>query len=255
VSILGIDHLVIAVGDPDGAAADLEHELGLAFTGGGRHTTAGTWNRLAFLGDTYLELIGVFDRDLVRANPGFAVAQAALATLDEGREGLVTWSVAVDDCAAEVARLRRAGSGIGDPVPGSRIRPDGSVVRWVTAFPPLGLDQPPFLIEHEMAGAEWGPDALAARRAFVHPGLGKARLGRFILPVDDPTSYAARCEDTLGVRFRADLSGLTAHLGFDTVHLHATPSGLPEVQLDTLTPDVAARSIVRFGIDWYVSPA
>lgn len=254
MAILGIDHLVIAVGDPDTAAADLERGLGLAFTGGGRHETAGTWNRLAFLGDSYLELIGVFDRDLVRSNPGFAVGQAALAVLDAGREGLATWSVAVDDCAVEVARLRHQGSPIGDPVRGSRVRPDGETVRWVAAFPVLGPDRPPFLIEHEMRGSEWGPDALAARRAFVHPGLGRARLGRLILPVADPSGYIDRCEDTVGIRFRADLSGWTAYFGFDTVHLHSTASGLPEVQLDTLGPDVAARSVARHGIDWLVSP-
>ena len=34
---LGIDHLVIAVPDPDAAAALLEAAIGLAVTGGGRH--------------------------------------------------------------------------------------------------------------------------------------------------------------------------------------------------------------------------
>jgi hypothetical protein len=34
---LGIDHLVIAVADPDDAAAQLEADLGLEATGGGRH--------------------------------------------------------------------------------------------------------------------------------------------------------------------------------------------------------------------------
>ena len=33
----GIDHLVIAVNDPDAAAAELTETVGLAFTAGGRH--------------------------------------------------------------------------------------------------------------------------------------------------------------------------------------------------------------------------
>jgi Glyoxalase-like domain len=149
MAIPNIDHLVIAVPDPDAAAVGLEQELGLAFTGGGRHATAGTWNRLAFLGDAYVELIGVYDRELALANPDFPVGWAALALLDAGREGLATWAVAVDDCAASVVRLRSEGSPIGDPVPGSRVRPDGVIIRWVTAFPRLGPEEPPFLIEHE----------------------------------------------------------------------------------------------------------
>ena len=255
MAILGIDHLVIAVRDPDAAAADLERELGLAFTGGGRHAELGTWNRLAFLGDSYLELIGVFDACLVEANPGFAIGRAVQTVLDTGREGLATWAVAVDDCGVEVARLRHHGSGIGDPVPGSRVRPDGELVRWVTAWPALGPGQPPFLIEHEMSGAEWGPDALAARRAYAHPGLGRARLARLILPLADPVAYVDRCEDAVGIRFRADLSGWTAYIGFDAVHLHPTSSGLPEVQLDTPATAAATRHVTLHGIDWVAGPA
>lgn len=254
MAILGIDHLVIAVSDPDAAASGLEEALGLAFTGGGRHASAGTWNRLAFLGDSYVELIGVFDRELVLANPGFAVGHAVLSLLDAGREGLATWAVAVDDCAGTVARLHAQGSPIGDPVAGSRVRPDGATVRWLTAFPPLGPEQPPFLIEHEMAGPEWGAEALAARRAFAHPGLGKARLGRLVLPVSDPAGYADRCEEAIGVRFRADISGWTGMLGFDTVHLHPTATGVPMVQIDTLATGVERQSLVRHGVDWFVSP-
>jgi hypothetical protein len=255
VAILGIDHLVIAVRDPDAAAAELERELGLAFTGGGRHEHAGTWNRLAFLGDAYIELIGVFDRDLVLSNTDFAVGRAALELLDSGREGLATWAVAVDSANVEVARLRSLGSTIGDPVHGSRVRPDGETVRWTTAFPALGPEQPPFLIEHEMSGAEWGPDALAQRRHFRHPRLGAVRIGRLVLPVSDPEAYAARCESAVGIRFRADLSGLTAFFGFDTVHLHTTSSASPVVQLETISLDIERRSLLRYGVDWFVSPA
>ena len=72
---LGIDHLVIAVPDPDASAAVLAAALGVAVTGGGRHELGGTHNRLAFLGDTYLELIGVFDRELVAPAAGHGEAQ------------------------------------------------------------------------------------------------------------------------------------------------------------------------------------
>ena len=103
--LLGIDHLVIAVHDPDTSAAALEAELGIAFTGGGRHEAWGTFNRLAFLGDTYVELIGVFDRALVAAS-GTAVGRATMAVLDSGTEGLATFALATDDIAGEVDRLR-----------------------------------------------------------------------------------------------------------------------------------------------------
>jgi catechol 2,3-dioxygenase-like lactoylglutathione lyase family enzyme len=101
--LLGIDHLVIAVPDPDAAARDFADALGLAATGGGRHEGSGTFNRLIFLEDTYLELIGIEDRDLAAGGP---IGAAALAAVDAGRSGLVTWAIATDGARREVSSLR-----------------------------------------------------------------------------------------------------------------------------------------------------
>ena len=62
--LLGIDHVVLAADDPEAAAAELETRLGLVASGGGRHEALGTFNWLVWLGDAYLELLGVFDREL-----------------------------------------------------------------------------------------------------------------------------------------------------------------------------------------------
>lgn len=198
--LLGIDHLVIAVADPDAAAADLEAALGLAATGGGRHEKAGTFNRLIFLGDTYLELIGVWDRARATANP---IGAAALAALDAGTPGLVTWAIATDDARRAVAGLREAGSSIGDALPGERVRPDGGVVRWHVAIaPPLASERPPFLIEHELGGPEWSDEARQARAAFIHPFGGRARLVGLELAVARPADVAMAFATTIGVAFR-----------------------------------------------------
>ena len=199
--ITGIDHLVIAVRSVEGAAEALERDLGLAFTGGGRHEAMGTYNRLAFLGNTYLELIGVFDTALVRSSSSFAVGGAALALLDSGREGLATYALTTDDVEGDVAQLRASGSLIGDAVAGARQRDDGEVVRWVTAFPELGPEHAPFLIEHELAGAEWGPEARAGRSAFRHPGGDRVRLVSLELPVADPGLVAREYATVLGIAF------------------------------------------------------
>ena len=132
--LLGIDHLVIAVRDPDAAAAALERDLGLAFTGGGRHEAWGTFNRLAFLGDTYLELIGVFDRGARgarRRGPPWRGRRWRSST-----RAARAWRRSPSrptTSTATSARLRARGSPIGAPVDGSRARPDGEVVRWRTA--------------------------------------------------------------------------------------------------------------------------
>ena len=77
--IRGIDHLVIACADPDAAARELEEAIGIAATGGGRHVGRGTFNRIAWLADgSYLELIGVDDRDAAMQQPVGAAAVRAL---------------------------------------------------------------------------------------------------------------------------------------------------------------------------------
>src|SRR5918998_1770727 len=102
--IRGIDHLVIACHDPDAAADELEARIGLESTGGGRHERLGTFNRLLWLADgSYLELIGVDDREVALAQP---IGAAAIRTLDAQNGGLATYALEVDDLASTLDGLR-----------------------------------------------------------------------------------------------------------------------------------------------------
>ena len=243
--VLGIDHVVVAVRSVQAAAEVLARDLGLSVAGGGRHEAMGTYNRLAFLGDTYIELIGVFDAALVRSSPSFAVGSAALAQLEQRGEGLATYALATDDVARDAARLRAAGSPIGKPVPGTRVRPDGEVVRWVCAFPELGPERPPFLIEHEAAGAEWGEEARATRAAFRHPGGGRVRLTALELPAGDREGVAHEYGAVLGIAFT---EGWRAASGAQSIRLREG-AGAPVVEL-TGEPGTAPLDVVRFGVCW-----
>ena len=243
--ITGIDHLVIAVASVEAAAATLEQDLGLAITGSGRHEAMGTYNRLAFLGDTYVELIGVFDAALVRTSPAFAVAGAAMDRLASGHDGLATYALATDDIDGDVARLQAAGSPIGEPVAGARRRTDGEQVRWFTAFPELGPERPPFLIEHDPTGAEWGPGARAARAGFRHPVGGQVRLSTLQLPVTDAASVAEDYGSVLGMAFS---EGWRMAIGEACVVLREGASE-PVVEL-AVEPGTPPLDVVRFGVRW-----
>lgn len=226
----GIDHVVIAVNDPDAAAAELTDGIGLAFTGGGRHPGLGTFNRIAFLGEAYLELMGVDDP---AAAAGWTIGAAAARALERGG-GFATYGLLDDAIRNSVARLQANGSGIGPVVHGSRERPDGELVEWWTASPPqLGPDLPPFLIKHLAAGSEWGAAALAARRAFVHPVGAPVRLLGIELGVPDPLDLAARCARQVGLEFTAigemGHDGAVAAIGPQTIAL--TPATLPGLRV------------------------
>ena len=203
--LLGIDHIVIACHDPEAAAERITAEVGLAARGGGRHPRFGTFNRLIWLGDAYLELMGVSDRDLARRR---GIGAATLALLERGEEGFASFAIASDNLAGDVAILRAAGAPYDEPKPGERDRPDGEVVRWATALPDrLGPDGLPFIIEHQYEGSEWGPDARSARADAVHPFGGTAVLARLELAVHDPSAAAWRHHAGAGLAILPEADG------------------------------------------------
>jgi hypothetical protein len=224
--LIGIDHLVIAVADPDTAASALEATIGLAPGGGGRHEALGTFNRLVWLGDSYLELIGVFDADLAAAA---WVGAPTLRALELGG-GLATWAVASDAIRDDVDALHERGSDIGQVVPGERRRPDGQVVRWQLAAPPrLDRDLPPFLIEHDPASAEWTPADRLVRQD------DPARIATLEIAVGDVSTTIGRYLRTTGLRFRPSLAGggaRDATIGEQTVRLR--PQRDPNVPTATV---------------------
>jgi hypothetical protein len=212
----GIDHLVIAVPDPDAAADELTASLGLAFTAGGRHEGAGTFNRIAFAGDAYLELIGVYDRRLAEGN---AIGAAAVRALDDGG-GLATYALADDELEHHVRMLHAAGSSIGPAERGSRKRPDGAeVVWWRAAFDELGPDRPPFLIRHDPTAAEWDAEARAERASFVHPIGSPVRVVRLDIATPDPPSLAASYQRELDLEMRVVSDLAICSVGPHTIRL------------------------------------
>lgn len=215
--IRGIDHLVIACADPDAAAAELESALGLTSTGGGRHAGRGTWNRIAWLADgSYLELIGVDDREAALLQP---VGAAAVRALDEHGGGLATYALSDDELELTVGALPK---GTFEPVVhGGRTRPDGERVEWWTAFPstPLASDATPFLIQHAYTGAEWSHAALAERAEFRHPLGSPVILARLDLATGDPPSVAATLHEQLRIDFWAVADLAVADVGLHVIRL------------------------------------
>lgn len=221
--LLGIDHIVVAVHDPDAAVEELSGALGVAPGGGGTHPAWGTRNRLIWLGDTFIELLGISDARLAAGSWLGAPALAALAT----GPGLVGWAIATDDLEGDVAILRAAGAELGPIIAGERQRPDGATVRWRLALPP-GVDlRHPFLIEHEPASAEW-TDGDRTARALV-PG----RLRALHLPVDRVYGLTVSSHDHA--------------VALQSQRIVTQAVGEPIIQLTGLRP--VGRSS-RFGCSW-----
>lgn len=246
--LLAIDHLIIACADPDAAAREIEAALGLAATGGGRHDAHGTFNRLIWLGDSYVELMGVFDAVLA-ANSWWGAHMARL--LSGAPAAYAGMALSSDDLTADIARLRAQGAQMSDPIPGDRQRPDGEVVRWRVGRlpepdPQLGLV---FLIEHDSRAAEWRPADRARRGAQLHPLGTPARLARVQVPVNDVRATTLRLLRQFGLQFRPALAGRGARdasIGTQTLRLAASldPPGI------TIRGGTATQVVELVGCRW-----
>lgn len=250
--IHGIDHLAIAVPDPDAAASELERRLGLTAEGGGRHEGFGTVNRLAWFADgSYLELIGVEDEAAAARWPTVAATVAAL----ERGGGLAAYALDARPLEPDVHALQGYGSDIADPIAGSRRRADGEVVRWSTALPPrIGPDGVPFLIEHVRTGAEWGAEALAQRAGYRHPLGSPVRLVRLDLAVVDPAASAAEHAKQLGMTFQKVGDTYSWSAGPHVVRLLGHSEADAPVAV-TLAADAPARSADLFGVRFVIDQA
>jgi hypothetical protein len=252
--LIGIDHVIVAVREPNVAVEELAEALGLRPGGGGRHAAHGTCNRLIWLGDSYLELMGVFDAALAADSWWGRHALTLLKSADAAYMGV---ALASDDLTADADRLRSAGSVVGEPEPGERVRPDGQAVRWrlahaPSADPQLGLT---FLIEHDPTSAEWTPAERAARAAEIQPLGTPVSLRRLELPVADIRAASMRLLRDLGVSFRPSLAGAGARdgaVGRQTIRLVRGAGLPPRIVLAGGARSVDLRLL---GCDWLVEAA
>jgi hypothetical protein len=126
------------------------------------------------LGEAYIELLGIADRDEAQANP---FGQWLLDQV-EGGEAWIGWALRTDDLDAECARL-----GL-EPVAMTRARPDGFELSWRVAGMEEARADParPFFIQwdvpdEELPGHAGGEvQAQGSRIAAVEVGGDEAAL-------------------------------------------------------------------------------
>ncbi|MCX8134689.1 MAG: VOC family protein [Roseococcus sp.] len=194
-TILGLDHLVVAVRDLDAAAREWA-ALGFTLSPRGMHSThMGSANHTMMFGEDYLELLGV-----LTPQPHNEALRAFLAT----REGLERAALATTDAEAGAAALRARGLAatgpvhFGRPVPLSEDRVTEarfSVFHWPREEAPGGLRL--FACQHHTREAVWLP-ALQS-----HPN-GVTRITRALVAARDPAGAAASCARLLEGAVRAE---------------------------------------------------
>jgi hypothetical protein len=121
-----VDHLLLGVADREAGIRWIEERTGVRAVIGGSHPGVGTCNALLSLGGRhYLEIIAP-DPEQTQ----LAARYQILRSLNTPR--LITWAAATDNAETTSKRCLEAGLDVLGPTQGSRQRPDGKMMRWVT---------------------------------------------------------------------------------------------------------------------------
>ena len=205
-----LDHLLLGAPDLDSAIAWFDKATGVRPAIGGSHPGMGTCNALVSLGGRqYLEIIAP---DPAQSAFNF---QIDVRTLPGPR--LVTWAASTPALDTVVSAAGSAGLTVFGPRDGSRVRPDGTTLRWRSAgaladFRMGTVDPVPFFIEWAA-----GSPHPAADPATDSPG--GCRLTGFEVRHPDPERLQ-RLLATLGIEAAVTRAATTA-LGA----VLATPNG------------------------------
>lgn len=197
---LPVDHLIYTVPDLETGMDEIERLLGVRPAVGGRHPDYGTRNALLSLGAaTYLEIMAP-DPELPRPERG------RLFRLDElEAPRLATWILRSERIEDLAARAASAGLELGPVRPGSREKPDGTVLRWKLTDPyARRLDGAvPFLISwgdtpHPAGGAPRGGELVDLR--IEHPDPDAVRAALRVLDAETVVEKGPRMQLTASIR-------------------------------------------------------
>jgi hypothetical protein len=140
-----VDHLLLGVADLDYGIAWFGKITGVAPIIGGSHPGVGTRNALISLGGRqYLEIIAP---DPLQTAYNFPIDVRKLM-----QPRLITWAALTTDIKATAKNTQQTGYQIFGPRDGSRVRPDGKILKWKTLgvlnrFGLQGVEPIPFFIE------------------------------------------------------------------------------------------------------------
>jgi Glyoxalase-like domain len=186
ITVLSVDHASICGTDLQ-TVQQAFADVGLKPDYGGPHTNGGTHMALLGFDDgSYLEFIAPQAPGSADGSPwGKLLAADA---------GPCAWAVSSEDVQREIERLRAAGVAAEGPIKGSRKRPDGLAIEWVTAR--IGSGTPgstlPFIIE-DRTPREW-----RVKTSDSVKDSGLAGIDLVVLAVNDLKASAERFSKAYG---------------------------------------------------------
>jgi hypothetical protein len=169
-----LDHLLLGAPDLDTGIEWLREKTHVRAMEGGNHPGAGTRNALLSMGNRqYIEIISIDAKQTTTSHT---------AELIRGLRAprLITWAAATTNILSLLHLAQEADFAFEGPINGSRVKPDGAVLRWKTlrVLTDCG-DAIPFFIEWDAGTQHPSADSPSGCRlvAFIirHPAAGRVR--------------------------------------------------------------------------------
>jgi hypothetical protein len=224
VRAVRIDHVTVA--GPDLAALEAEFRAtGIEPVYGGRHSNGVTHMSVVGLGDgSYVELISTVEPG--RADSPWWGRHIA------GGAGPCAWAAAVDDVAAEAARVAALGVPVRGPFAMHRALPDGRTAEWDLAH--LGEGEPGSLLPFVIA------DRTPREVRVPPPAAGApARVLEVVIAVHEIAPAAALFRRVFG--WEEPVESSDARLSARVARFEGTPVALAAPEGDGLLADRLAR--------------
>ena len=190
MSLTRIDHVMVCVPDLD-RGIEAYTRIGFSIHPGGVHAGMGTHNAIAFIGEDYLELLAIRDRNEYLRHSPFG----GLIDFLERGGGLRYIVLQSDDLAVDVAAMRARGVDVGDAIEGGRRTPAALELRWKAATLGAKNPLPIFFIQHLTPPEQRRTQVPGAGR---HPN-GVVRIDRAYIAVNDIRAMSGLYCQVLGM--------------------------------------------------------
>jgi len=180
-----LDHIVHFVDKPEQLVEETK-KIGLHTVEGGKHEIWGTYNSLCYFGLSYIEFIGIFDKELVEKSALVPYTLHASYIKRNRQNGFTRLAIRTNEIEKDAEKFRAAGLEVYGPETFSRTRPDGTVLTWKLLHfgkKNLPLDYP-FFIQWEGADEERYSELEKSGTIAEHP-LGNLKVEEISYAVED----------------------------------------------------------------------
>lgn len=169
------DHLVHFLHRAPEEATSAFRQAGFHTMPGGRHTHWGTWNSVCYFGLSYMEFLAVQDAEIAGQCDNPLIVQ--LVQENALGEGMGQIAIRTSEIEQWADRFRVLGLEVIGPLPGSRMREDGTRIAWRMLFAkdPDSRLRLPFFIQWEQSDEERLHD-LQSRGIIAEHSNGAERL-------------------------------------------------------------------------------